>query len=133
MPVARFWRDIPQRYNLDGCRCLSCGKVFFPTRHLCPTCRRGSIGQMESVRLKGEGVLHSFSIVHDAPESRRLLTPYAVGMVELEEGLKVTGEIVDVELDEIEIGMPLRAVLRRLGDEGPEGIIHYGFKFTPKR
>jgi uncharacterized OB-fold protein len=86
---------------------------------------------MESVRLKGEGNVHTFSIVHDAPESRRLQKPYVVAMVELDEGLKVTGELVDVELDEVRMGMRVRATLRKLGEEGPGGIIHYGFKFIP--
>lgn len=131
MPVARFWRDIPQRYNLYGSRCGSCGKVYFPTRFLCPACRRTSIGNMESIKLKGQGNIYSFSLVHDAPDSKRLQRPYAVAMIDLDEGLKVTGEVVDVDFDKIEIGMRVRAILRKLGEEGPGGIIHYGFKFIP--
>ncbi|MDD1715367.1 MAG: zinc ribbon domain-containing protein, partial [Methanolinea sp.] len=34
--VARFWRKIPQRYNLIGSRCTNCGRYFFPPRSLCP-------------------------------------------------------------------------------------------------
>ena len=86
---------------------------------------------MEGVQLKGEGKIHSYSVIHDAPDSKRLQKPYAVAMVELDEGLKVTGEVVDVELDQLQIGMRVRAVLRKLGEEGPGGIIHYGFKFVP--
>jgi len=131
MAVARFWRDIPQRYNLYGSKCGSCGKVYFPTRFLCPACRRTSIGKMESIKLKGHGNVYSFSLIHDAPDSKRLQKPYAVAMIDLDEGLKVTGELVDADFDKIEIGMRVRAVLRKLGDEGPGGIIHYGFKFIP--
>ncbi|MDD1653885.1 MAG: zinc ribbon domain-containing protein, partial [Methanomicrobiales archaeon] len=32
MSVARFWRKIPQRYNLIGTRCETCGTYFFPPR-----------------------------------------------------------------------------------------------------
>ncbi|MDO5846055.1 MAG: zinc ribbon domain-containing protein, partial [Methanocorpusculum sp.] len=40
MTVARFWRKIPQRYNLVGMKCETCGSVFFPPRAFCPHCRR---------------------------------------------------------------------------------------------
>ncbi len=132
MTVARFWRDIPSRYNLYGSRCASCGKVYFPVRHICPKCRRSSIGKMERHRLSGKGRVHSFSVVHDAPPQLAVLKPYAVAIVEMDEGVKVTGQLVDVEIEEIDIGMGVEAVLRKLGDEGPAGIIHYGFKFSPR-
>ena len=40
MTVARFWRKIPQRYNLIGTKCETCGRHFFPPRTFCPDCRR---------------------------------------------------------------------------------------------
>ncbi len=53
--VPRFWREIPQRYNLIGNQCDSCGKVFFPPRVSCPYCRRKSIGKMQELKLSGKG------------------------------------------------------------------------------
>ncbi|MDD3973926.1 MAG: zinc ribbon domain-containing protein, partial [Methanothrix soehngenii] len=32
----RFWRSIPQRYNLLGTHCNRCNEYFFPPRNLCP-------------------------------------------------------------------------------------------------
>ena len=40
MSVARFWRKIPQRYNMLGTKCETCGRHFFPPRTFCPDCRR---------------------------------------------------------------------------------------------
>ncbi len=132
MTVARFWRDIPSRYNLYGTRCDSCDKVYFPVRHICPGCRRSSIGRMQRHRLSGKGRVHSFSVVHDAPPHMSSLKPYAVAIVEMDEGVKVTGQLVDVDIGEIDIGMGVEAVLRKIGEEGQDGIIHYGFKFAPR-
>ena len=44
--VAREWREIPGRYNLEGSKCHCCGKIYFPKRNMCPVCRRESIGKM---------------------------------------------------------------------------------------
>ena len=40
-------------------------------------------------------------------------------------------QLVDVDLSKIEIGMRVRAVLRKLDEDGDAGVIHYGFKFVP--
>ncbi len=38
----------------------------------------------------------------------------------------------DVDFDKIEIGMRVRAMLRKLDQDGDAGIIHYGYKFVPE-
>ncbi|ENO12366.1 putative nucleic-acid-binding protein containing a Zn-ribbon [Thermoplasmatales archaeon SCGC AB-539-C06] len=53
--VARFWREIPQRYSIIGNKCGSCERVFFPPRETCPHCRRKSLGMMEDLQLSGKG------------------------------------------------------------------------------
>lgn len=129
--VAREWREIPGRYNLIGSKCGHCGKVYFPKRNICPHCRRASVGKMEQYHLKKEGKVFSYSIIYEAPPENNILKPYAVAMVETEDGIKITGQIVDADLTKIEIGMKVRVVFRRISEEGPDGIIHYGFKFAP--
>lgn len=131
--VAREWREVPGRYNLIGSRCACCGKVYFPKRNICPVCRRASLGKMQEYRLKKEGTVFTFSVVHEASEDNDILKPYAVAMIETEDGVKITGQLVDVDLDKIEIGMKVRVVFRKINEEGPSGIIHYGYKFAPKR
>lgn len=131
MTTPRYWRDNASRYNLFGVRCGSCGRIFFPPRMVCPECHRKSIGKMEKIKLKGEGEVFSFSIVHDTPSQLEMLKPYVVAMVKLDEGIMVTGQVIDIEPYEVCIGMKVRTTLRRLGEEGPGGIIHYGYKFIP--
>ncbi|MCK9323679.1 MAG: Zn-ribbon domain-containing OB-fold protein [Candidatus Methanomethylophilaceae archaeon] len=129
--VAKEWREIPGRYNLEGTKCDCCGKVYFPERNFCPKCRRDSIGKMKIVKLCREGEVFSYSIVHDAPAANNSQKPYAVAFVKTKDDVLIAGQLVDVDLEKIEIGMPVRAVLRKLDADGAAGVIHYGFKFVP--
>ena len=129
--VAREWREIPGRYNLEGSKCENCGRIFFPRRDFCPYCRRASIGKIVDYDVSRTGKVYSYSVVHEPHGFNNRQKPYAVAMVETDDGVKVSGQLVDVDLEKIEIGMPVRAVLRKLDADGADGVIHYGFKFVP--
>mgnify|MGYP000858011331 FL=1 len=131
MAVARFWRENASRYNLIGSKCGVCERVYFPPRSVCPTCHRLSVGKMEQFKLKGEGEVLTFSIVHDAPSQMEMQKPYVIAIVQMEEGVRITGQIIDAELDEVKIGMKVRTTLRKVSDDGPAGVINYGYKFMP--
>ncbi len=131
MTVARFWRENSARYNLVGVKCGNCGKVFFPPRTICPECRRLSIGKMEPYKLRGEGEVFTFSIVHDAPSQLELQKPYIMAIIEMTEGVRITAQIIDCDPAEVHIGMKVRATMRKIREEGASGIIHYGYKFIP--
>jgi len=53
-------------------------------------------------------------------------------MVQLEEGVRVTAQLTDVEPHEVEIGLPVEMVVRRLREYGPNGYLVYGYKFRPR-
>ena len=129
--VAKEWREIPGRYNMDGSKCPCCGKVYFPKRNMCPKCRRESVGKMEEYTLSKDGTVYSYSIVYDAPEFASKLKPYAVVMVKTTDGVLISGQLVDVDISTVKIGMKVTAVLRKLSADGPDGIIKYGYKFVP--
>jgi uncharacterized OB-fold protein len=52
-------------------------------------------------------------------------------MVELDEGPKITGQVIDCDPCDMKIGTKVRVTLRKLSEEGPSGVIHYGYKFIP--
>lgn len=131
--VARFWRVIPQRYNLIGDKCSVCERVFFPPREACPYCRRKSIDKMKNIKLCGRGEIASYTIIHVAPEAFKEQVPYAVAIVQLEEGPCVTAQIVGCNVNELEIGMKVENSFRRIQEDGYTGAIYYGYKFTPIR
>lgn len=133
MTNPRYWREISQRYALKGNRCTNCEEPYFPPRGICPNCRRDSVGKMEVQTFSGRGKLVTYSVVHDGPPGMEAITPYAIAIVELEEGPRITSQVVDIDVDgdELEIGMPVRMVFRKMGEEGSSGAIHYGYKFKP--
>ena len=131
MAIPRFWREIPSRYNLYGSKCGSCGTLDFPPRSVCPQCGRRSLGRMESVKLKGKGTVVSYTVIHEAPSQYEMMKPYVLAIIELEEGCRLTSQIIDVDPAKVRIGMPVEAAFRKLGQEGEAGIIHYGYKCRP--
>ena len=131
MAVARFWRENASRYNLIGSRCGVCGRIYFPPRSVCPTCHRRSIGKMEPFKLKGEGEVIPFSIVHDAPSQLEMQKPYVIAIIKMDEGVNITAQVIDIDPTDVHIGLRVRATLRKISDEGAAGVINYGYKFMP--
>ena len=129
MTVPRFWREIPQRYNLQASKCGSCGDMHFPPREVCPKCRRASIGRMESQNLSGRGTIIEFTRVHKAAPGYELQVPYVMALVRADEGPILTGQIVDSAPDAIRAGAKVHGVFRRLGADGDSGVIYYGTKW----
>ena len=111
--------------------CGNCGTLDFPPRTVCPECGRRSFGKMERVKLKGNGTVVSFSVIHDAPAAYEMMKPYVLAIVEMEEGCRLTSQIIDVDPTAVKIGMQVEAAFRKLGSEGEAGVIHYGYKFRP--
>ncbi|MCD6275800.1 MAG: Zn-ribbon domain-containing OB-fold protein [Thermoplasmata archaeon] len=131
MVVPRFWRERRHRYSLIGTRCPVCGTVYFPPRNVCPKCGRKSLGKMEEFQLSGKGKIYSYTIVHQNVLGYKYQKPYIMAIIETPEGPKITAQIVDIEPEEVHIGMPVRAVFRRITEDGKAGIIQYGYKFVP--
>jgi uncharacterized OB-fold protein len=124
----RFWRCIPQRYSLIGTHCTSCDEYFFPPRDVCPNCRRAA--QLEEHRFSGLGTIITYTTIHTATDDFERQTPYHLAIIELDEGPRLTGQIVSSP-GGVKIGMKVRPVFRILGKEGDSGIIYYGTKFAP--
>lgn len=84
---------------------------------------------MEPFQFSGRGVVESFTIIRVAPKGFEDQTPYTVGIIKLEEGASISGQIVG-PLEKVEIGKRVKPVFRRLMEDGREGVIHYGVKFA---
>ena len=128
MQVARHWRKIPERYRLESGKCKKCGYISFPKRLVCPEC--GS-SEFENINLSGKGKLVTFTIIRVAPEGFEDQAPYAIGIVELDEGIRVMGQVADCEPDKLKIGDRLTTQFRRMSEEGKTGMIIYAYKFVP--
>lgn len=126
--VARHWRETPERYRLEAGKCKKCGGIQFPDRLICPEC---GCREFDTVNLSGKGELATFTVIHVAPMGFGDLTPYAIGIVKLDEGIHVMGQIADCSPEELKIGDRLTTQFRRINEEGKTGMIMYGYKFVP--
>ena len=132
MGVARFWREIPQRYNIIGNKCEECGQVFFPPRESCPKCRRKSMGKIKEIRLAGKGEIVTYSIIHVGPEEFEDQVPYPIAVIQLDEGSRITAQIVDCDINDVKIGMKVESTFRKIQQDGSTGAIYYGYKFKKR-
>ncbi|MFH0748894.1 MAG: Zn-ribbon domain-containing OB-fold protein [Candidatus Bathyarchaeota archaeon] len=127
--VPMHWRRLRERYNLLGTRCEICGKTYFPLRKICPQCRRD--GKPVTVKFSGKGTVFTYTVIRVPSDDFESYAPYAVGIIQLDEGPKVTSQIVDCRPEDVHIGMSVEVCFRKLTSQGKEGIICYGFKFRP--
>jgi uncharacterized OB-fold protein len=96
-------------------RCSSCGEHQFYPRPFCLACRESDLKWVEAT---GRGRLHTFSVVHrTADRAFAGDVPYAFGVVELDEGPRVTVNVVDTPLETLRCDMAVRVVFTKLDDE----------------
>lgn len=129
----RFWRSIDQRYNLEGVTCTNCGTNTFPARTMCPKCRHLSLGKLKPFPFSGRGTVESFTVVHTPPQGYELQAPYAMAVIRLAEGPRLTAQVVDMDPEQVKVGLAVEKVFRRINQDGESGVIHYGYKFRPAR
>jgi uncharacterized OB-fold protein len=101
--IEQFYKFLAQRKLMAG-KCQKCGKIHLPPRTLCDKCFGQEFTWME---IQGKGKLLTYSVIHIAPQQFQQLAPYAVGIVQLENGLKLPGMITAVTQDQLCIGMAL--------------------------
>jgi len=112
--AAPFWASLREG-ELRLQRCAACGALQHPPRAMCASCRSFDFEWMPS---SGRGTVYSYVVTHQ-PIHPALsgYTPFATVEVELEEGARVTSNLLDVPPGEIEIGMPVRLALTSIDDD----------------
>jgi len=107
--------------KLMGSKCKKCGALFVPPRSICIKCH-GT--EMQWVEMKGKGQLVAFTcIAVGTPfmieEGYDRKHPYVLGVVELEEGVRVDARIEEVDgskPETIKIGAPLTVKFLHRGE-----------------
>jgi uncharacterized OB-fold protein/acyl dehydratase len=103
MDTAFFWEGV-EAGELRIQRCASCGELRHPPRPMCPVCRSLVHDHVVS---SGRGEVYSF-VVHHRPEVPGRDHPFAVVLVELEEGTRIIGNTVDIDPTEVRVGLPVQ-------------------------
>lgn len=94
-------------------RCNACGALRFPPGPACQQCEAYDRGYVVS---KGRGTVYSY-VVHRHPPVPGKELPIVIALIDVEEGVRMVGEVQGVAADEIEIGMPLQVDYRTVDDE----------------
>jgi len=84
----------------------------------------------EPYKFRGSGEVQTYTIVHSSTKDFKKLTPYILAIIKLDEGPFLTSQVI-CDHNDIRIGMKVRSVFRKLGEEGEKGMIYYGTKFVP--
>jgi uncharacterized OB-fold protein len=102
---APFWAAADEGRLLYQ-ECPACDHRQFYPRAVCTACG----ADPEWAEASGRGVVHTYTVVrqYGAPPFRDEL-PYVVAMIELEEGVRMLGNVTDCDVDAVEIGMPVQA------------------------
>jgi uncharacterized OB-fold protein len=105
--MAPFW-EAARRHQLVVQRCAGCGRARFPARDQCSAClSRAS----EWTAVSGRGTVFSYAVMHQVYHPGFADdVPYAVVVVELEEGVRLISNLVGCPVDAIRIDMPVEAV-----------------------
>lgn len=128
MPSPRYVREIPSRYRLEAGRCAGCGRVLYPARKVCPSCRGQEI---QTIRLSRKGTVVTSTVIHVPPDEFLNEAPYAMAVVETPEGARLMTQIVDCDPSSVTPGMSVDLEFRLVREEKKSGILCYGHKGVP--
>jgi uncharacterized OB-fold protein len=94
---------------LQGSRCPGCSVPVYPADDACPRCG----GRADPATLSGAGTLWTWTVQRYAPKSPPYqappggFVPFALGYVELPDGVRVAAVLDVDDFEEVRIGMPL--------------------------
>jgi hypothetical protein len=101
--IEQFYKNISHGKLLAG-KCKKCGKIHLPPRPVCDDCYSRDF---EWTAVPTKGKLLTYTVIHIAPAQFQSMAPYAMGIVQLENGLKIPGMIKAIALEQIKVGMDL--------------------------
>lgn len=121
---AGFWDGVAAHQLLIQ-RCTGCGELRFPWL---PGCNGCGAAEWDTVEASGAGTVFSYVVMHHprfpgfavdaaADPYGDGSGPYAVGLIELAEGVRVISNVVGVPYDKVRIGMPVRLEFLRVDEE----------------
>ena len=140
MEVSRHWRLKKQRYAMDGI--TTSRSAGYPIHHsglnghangsngTQPAVVTLQVERTDTNTITQQGTVYSYTTVLSAPADFAEQAPYALAMIELDDGTLLTAQLTDLS-GPPEIGMRVEMVTRKLRTDGHAGMIVYGYKFRP--
>ena len=97
---APYW-EYAKKHELRMQKCTRCGHIRFPVSIVCPKCHSM---EAEWTRLSGKGKVYSYVIYHPSYKDD---IPYAVAIIQLDEGPRMESNITGCQMEDIKIDMPV--------------------------
>ena len=92
------------KMNIYAYKCKRCGEVHYPYRTICKKCGKNEHNEFDIVPLAKKGKLLTYTNVYSLPADFEVAT-LMLGIVELEDGNKITGQL---DIEEPKIGMAVQ-------------------------
>jgi len=115
--IEGLFAELAEGPRLLGSRCARCATPYFPKSPVChnPDCDES---KMEDAAFGPNGVLFSYAVQNYPPpppaKYDEPYQPYAVGMVDLAEGLRVLGRIATSDFSKLHGGLAVELIVDRL-------------------
>ena len=116
-----FWEAIEENALMVQYDPATGAHQFYPRSTSLATGR----GDLEWRKVSGKGTVYSFTLTLVPTPGFEDEAPYLLAMIDLEEGVRILANMVNVTADEIEIGMPVRVAFEQRSDD-----VTY-FRFEP--
>jgi uncharacterized protein len=95
-------------------KCQRCDRLRHPPRPMCPVCHSLDF---EYIDLSGDGAVYSFAILHH-PQNPAFEYPVLAALIDLDEGVRILSNLVDIDPRDISIGMPVTVEFRPTRHDG---------------
>lgn len=130
IPVREGLWTSEENPQLIGSQCNNCGEIFFPKRNgvLCSNCQSSSFRE---IKLSRKGKIYSYTVVMQRPPIYyKGEVPYAIGFVELPDGVRIETLFTGCNFDDLKVGKEVELVIDKLYEE-EDGTEIFCYKFKP--
>lgn len=111
---AALWKGLKEGKLLLQ-HCQDCKHIQYYHQAICRECLGENLVEKEA---SGRGSVYSYSVVYRAPgPAFKDDTPYAVVLIELEEGPRMISSMVDVAVEDVGFDMKVEMVVEPINDE----------------
>lgn len=113
--ISRPYWAAARRHELVLQRCQECGHYRYPAGITCPHCLAE---RLEWVKASGRGTVYTWTVFHRAYHPAFASdVPYAVVAIELDEGPRLVSNLVNCNIEDIKVGMPVEVVFDDVTEE----------------
>jgi uncharacterized protein len=105
-----YWDGL-RRGELRFLRCRNCQAALFDPPHICRSCRSRNLDWQTS---SGAGTVYSWTVIW-RPPMPAFAAPYAVAIVELQEGFRMLANIIGCEPSDVRVDLDVQAEFHDIG------------------